>query len=128
MAETTTAKPTAKPRTFRFTGRGNFEVVLKGSYRRVITDAAGNVLTTRFEPAIIATFNNGYFETKDPQVAELLQQEAGWGSDFFWCATEPEATGKEEIAKNIDEEKVARAKYMKKARQRRIENGPADRS
>jgi len=115
----------AKPRVFKFTGRGNFTLILKKSYTKPLTDVDGRVLTSQYVPALKAEFNNGYWETKDKAAVALIQTHAGWGSDFYWCADEPEAKGNEEIAKNIDTEKVARAKYMKKARRRRIENGPA---
>ena len=116
---------TKKDRTYKFTGRGNFTLILKKSYTKPLTDAAGRVLTTQFVPAVKAEFKNGYWETKSEEAVALIQTHPGWGADFYWCATEPEAKGTEEIAKEIDTEKVARAKSLKKARQRRIENGPA---
>ena len=114
-----------KDRVYKFTGRGNFTLILKKSYTKPLTDVDGRVLTSQFVPALKAEFNNGYWETKDEAAAILIQHHAGWEGDFYWCAGEPEAKGNEEIAKTIDTEKVARAKNMKKARRRRIENGPA---
>lgn len=113
-----------KERTYRLTGKGNFTIILKKSYQKAVKDIDGRVITSEYVPPLKAVFQNGNFDTKDEAVVALLQLREGWGTEFFWHPSEPEAKENMAKAKEIDKDKVARGKNLKRARQNRISNGP----
>lgn len=77
----------------------NYKVWLKPSYYRL--DALGNRV---FQQGVFAQFIDGFFESDDKEVIELLKKSKSYGIDF-WSMDEPTQPNKE--AKEEEEKKEA---------------------
>lgn len=110
---------------YRFSGVGNGTIVLQKSYTDVIRNTSGDPITTKFVPSLKAVFNNGYFETDDKFIAELLTKYEFFGKRIYWHPTMAGSEPNFDKAKSapIENSKQAMAKRKKKAREARLESG-----
>jgi len=125
MTDIKTLPKPEKKEIYRFTSRGNQRIVLKNGYYKPVRDSRDAIITQEWEPTLRADFENGYWQTESEEAAVLIQKLHTWGRTIFW---HPSTKGLDDPgkakAKEIDAEKIARGKRLKKARRRRIENGP----
>lgn len=110
---------------YMFSGIGNFTVVVAKSYTDVVRNSLGDPITTKKIPAKRAPFDNGYFETDDADIAQLLVEHKSFGTEFYWNAAmegkEPKFSKSK--SKPIEDSKKAMAKAKAKARKTRLETG-----
>lgn len=118
-----------KPTVYRFVGKGNFTVVLAGTYRRVLHNDLGEPIGKEVIPGKRLVFHNGVAETTDPDVVTLIKKTAHWGNDVMWHPSSmppEEADNKETKARadeiaNYNKERIKRRqKGVEMAREGRI--------
>lgn len=117
---------------YLFQSSGNLTIVLAGSRKEPVVNAAGQVISMKVIPALKAVFNGGFFQTDNEDIAQLIQTTANWGNDVYWDPTSvPQETGTEgkEIARKVSNSRRASITRREKGRLAALEgNIPTDRT
>lgn len=117
---------------YRFQSSGNLTIVLSPSRSEPIVNALGQIIGSKKVKALKAVFNDGFFQTDNEDIVQLIQTTANWTNDVYWDPTSvPVETGSEgkEIAKKVSNSRRASIKRREKGIEAALEgNIPTDRT
>jgi len=105
----------------KFAGIGNETIIVRKSYKKIVTAADGTVITAERIPATKIVLENGYgeLEIDDAEVApitERIKKIPGWNRTFYWHPSMAKSVDdfKRETVVAIQESAKSRAKRIKK--------------
>jgi len=108
----------------KFAGIGNETIIVRKSYKKIVTAADGTVITAEMIPATKIVLENGYgeLEIDDAEVApitERIKKIPGWGRTFYWHPSMEKSV--EKFSKEVVAPILQSSKGRAKRRQKQIE-------
>lgn len=111
---------------YRYRTSGNETLVLAGSHDEVVRNSFGDPIHRTTIQAKKLVFDNGFAQTDDSDIDQLIKAHRGWGTKYYYdptCVPEDAPKEKKALAKTLADDSTRRARKKKKQQDAAAEAG-----